>query len=112
MFRRAARDGMRRSHRQSPSAHYGGIGRIREIGKLVALRIDCADVAWATDKNRWFGLGRSHLMTCHMVLEYHFDMRAVVILHTAGGIDMLMPKCQVNVSHGDVTANGIGGRAT
>lgn len=90
------------SHRQLPSAHYGGIGRIREIGELVALRIDCADVAWAADKNRWFGLGRSLLMTCDMVVEYRFDMRAAVISHTSGGIDILMPKCEVTVSHGDV----------
>jgi hypothetical protein len=91
-----------RSHRRSPSTHYGGIGRIREIGELVALRIDCADVAWAADKDRWFGRGRSLLMTCDMVVEYRFDMREAVISHTSGGIDSLMPECQVTVSHGDV----------
>lgn len=92
----------RNSHRHLPSTHYGGIGRIREIGELVALRIDCADVAWAADKNRWFGRGRSLLMTCDMVVEYRFDMREAVISHTSSGIDILMPKCQVTVSHGDV----------
>ncbi len=92
----------RNSHHHSPSTHYGGIGRIREIGELVALRIDCADVAWAADKVRWFGRGRSLLMTCDMVVEYRFDMREAVISHTSGGIDILMPECQVTVSHGDV----------
>lgn len=91
-----------RSHRHAPSTHYGGIGRIREIGELVALRIDCADVAWAADKDRWFGRGRSLLMACDMVVEYRFDMREAVISRTSGGIDILMPECQVTVSHGDV----------
>ena len=41
-------------------------------------------------------------MTCDMVVEYRFDMREAVISHTSGGIDILMPECQVTVSHGDV----------
>lgn len=84
------------------TSHCGGIGMIREIGELVALRVDCSDVGWATDKGSLLGRGRSLLAKCDMVLEYRFNLRNVLIRQTVFGIEVVLPQAEVTVSHGAV----------
>jgi hypothetical protein len=84
------------------SSHYGGIGRIREIGELVALRVDCSEVAWASDPNGLLGRGRSLLARCDMVIEHRFNLRGMVIRTTGDGIELRLPAATVAVSHGAI----------
>ena len=84
------------------SAHYGGIGRIREIGELVALRVDCSEVAWASEPDGLVGRGRSLLAKCDLVIEHRFNLRDMVIHPTGDGIELLVPAAAVTISHGDV----------
>lgn len=92
----------RRLGRGLTSSHYGGIGRIREIGELVALRVDCSEVAWAAEPDGVIGRGKSLLAKCDLVIEHRFNLRDMVIRPTVDGVELLVPKATVTINHGDV----------
>jgi hypothetical protein len=92
----------RKLSRGLSSAHYGGIGRIREIGELVALRVDCSEVAWASEPDGLIGRGKSLLAKCDLVIEHRFNLRDMVIRPSADGIELLVPEAIVTINHGDV----------
>jgi len=92
----------RRLGRSLSSSHYGGIGRIREIGELVALRVDCSEVAWASEPDGVIGRGKSLLAKCDLVIEHRFNLRDMVIRPAVDGIELLVPEATVTINHGAV----------
>lgn len=88
--------------RTPPSTHYGGIGRIREMGEIVAMRLDCTDSGWAREASRWFGRGRCLLINSEIVVEYRYDIRSAVIRRDGDGVEVRLPPCEVTVNHGAI----------
>jgi hypothetical protein len=88
--------------RSITTSQYASLGRIREIGELVALRIDCSEIGWSTHRSSLWTRGKSLLAKCDMILEYRFNLRNVVIRPTSRGVDLIMPEPDVTVTHGDV----------
>lgn len=84
------------------TTHYGGIGKIRELGELVVLRVECGEHDWAYDRDAWYGRGRSLLVKCDLSVEYRFNLHDVVIRHAGDAIDLVMPPPTITVAHGDV----------
>jgi len=92
----------RKLSRGLSSTLYGGIGQIREIGELVALRVDCSEVAWASEPDGLIGRGKSLLAKCDLVIEHRFNLRDMVMRPSVDGIELLVPEAIVTINHRDV----------
>lgn len=84
------------------STHYGGIGRIREMGEIVAMRLDCTDSGWAREPSGWLGRGRCLLINSEIVIEYRFDVRRAIITRDDTGVEVRLPPCEVTIHHGTI----------